>query len=88
VIRAAGSATSGARSLHEASRFVEAARLGEAGDEPQVLDQEPLGVLDADPGRDGEQLLRIGDAGNADDDSWFEAFGAASTDPTGDRRGV
>ena len=47
---------------------VEAAGPDEAGDEPRVLRQEAMRVGDADPGRDRQQLVRLGDPGQADVD--------------------
>src|SRR5947199_21562 len=61
--------------LDESGRLVEAAAPGEAGHETEVLHEEALRVLDADPGRDREELLGIGDAGDADDDLAIEALG-------------
>ena len=54
--------------LEQAVGPVEAAGPDQPRDEPEVLRQEPMRVGDADPGRDREQLVRLGDAGHADVD--------------------
>ena len=64
----AGSATMRREPLEQAVRPVEAAGPDQPGDEPRVLDQEPVRVGDADPGADREQSLRLGDARQAEVD--------------------
>ena len=54
--------------LEQAVRPVEAAGPDQPGDEPRVLDQEPVRVGDPDPGADRQQPLRLGDARQAEVD--------------------
>ena len=56
------------QALEQAVRPVEAAGPDQPGDEPGVLDQEPVRVGDPDPGADREQPLRLGDARQAEMD--------------------
>jgi DNA-binding transcriptional LysR family regulator len=71
--------------LEQAVRPVEAAAPHQPGDEPDVLRQEPMRVGDPDPGRDREQLVRLGDARHADVDRQRDPVGAARGEPRRDR---
>ena len=54
--------------LEQAVRAVEAAGPDQPGDEPRVLDQEPMRVGDPDARADRQQSLRLGDARQAEVD--------------------
>ena len=71
--------------LEQAVRPVEAAGPDQPGDEPRVLDQEPVRVGDPDPGADRQQPLRLGDARQAEVDRQRDAFGPAGGQPGRDR---